>query len=75
VIVAVIAVRMMQPVTDQIVDMLAVRHRLMPATRAVLVATVVSGRRLGVLRRMRFVDGQRVLIDMVVVGVMQVPLV
>jgi hypothetical protein len=57
VIVAVIAVWMMQPVTDQIVDMLAVRHRLVPATRAMLVARVVAGRGLGVLRRMGFVDG------------------
>jgi hypothetical protein len=75
VIVAVIAVRMMKPVTDQIVDMLAVRHRLMPTTRAMLVARVVSRRGLGVLRRMAFVDGYRVLIDMVVMGMMQVPLV
>jgi hypothetical protein len=57
VIVAVIAVRMMKPITDQVVDMLAVRHRLMPAPRAMLVARVVSGGGLGVLRRMRIVDG------------------
>jgi hypothetical protein len=57
VIVAVIAVRMMKPVADQIVDMVAVRHRLMHATWAMLVASVVSGRGIGVLRRMRFVDG------------------
>jgi hypothetical protein len=57
VIVAVIAVRVMKPVADQIVDMVAVRHRLMPATWAMLVAGVVPGRGIGVLRRMRFVDG------------------
>jgi hypothetical protein len=57
VVVAVIAVRMMKALADQIVDMLAVRDRLMPATGAVLVAGVVACHAIGVLRRMFFVDG------------------
>jgi hypothetical protein len=56
-VVAVIAVRMMQAPADQIVDMFAVRHRLMPATGAVPVASVVACRGIGVLRRMIIVDG------------------
>jgi hypothetical protein len=55
-VVAVIAVRVMKALADQIVDMFPVRHRLVPATRAVLVASVVACRAIGVLRRMLFVD-------------------
>jgi hypothetical protein len=56
VVVAVIAVRMMKALADQIVDMFAMRHRLVPATGAVLVARVVACRGIGVLRRVIFVD-------------------
>jgi hypothetical protein len=42
VIVTVIAVRMVQVTFDQIIDMVAMRHCLVPATRAVLMPTVVA---------------------------------
>jgi hypothetical protein len=56
VVVAVIAVRMMKPVADQVVDVLAVRHRLVSATGAVVVACLVTRRGPCVLRRMLIVD-------------------
>ena len=42
-VVAVIAVRMMQMAVDEIVDMVAMRYRLVPASRTVLVARLMSG--------------------------------
>jgi hypothetical protein len=42
VIVAVITVRMMQMTIDDIIDMVAVRHRLVPAIGTMLVANHVS---------------------------------
>ena len=57
VVVAVVAVRMMKPVTDQIVDVVAVRHSLVSATGAVAMAGLVTRRRACVLRRMLIVDG------------------
>ncbi len=41
-VVAVIAVRMMQVTVDEVVDMVAVRHGLMTATRAVNVTGLVT---------------------------------
>jgi hypothetical protein len=41
-IVAVIAMRMMQMIIDEIVDMVTVRHRFMPTTGTVLVSGLVT---------------------------------
>jgi hypothetical protein len=56
VIVTVIAMRMMQPSVDEVIDMVSMGHRLMAAIRTMLVCRVVSFRRtltlaaIGVLR-------------------------
>jgi hypothetical protein len=77
VVVAVIAVRMMQVPVDEIVDVVAVRHRLVPAAGAVLVARLmplapVLGRAaVGVLGR----DLDDVLVDVVAVRMVQVSVV
>ena len=76
-IVAMVAVRMMQMPVDQIVDVVSVRHRLVPAPRTMNVprlvsAALVTGRtRVRILRR----NLDRVLIDMPVMHVMQMTVV
>jgi hypothetical protein len=66
VIVAMAAVRVMQVAVDEVVDVIAVRHRGMPATRAVYVTGFVA--RAGVSRRaggrILGVDRQYVLFDL-----------
>jgi hypothetical protein len=77
VIVAVITVRMMQTIVDQIVDVVAVWHSLVPATRSVLVPRFMAllgirGRAaIGVL----FIDGDLMLVHVVAVGIVQMPVV
>jgi hypothetical protein len=77
VVVAVVAMRMVQVPVDQKVDVIAVRHRLVAAPGPVLVsrlmafATVLRRAALGVL--CRYLD--HMLVDMVCVRVMQVPIV
>ena len=41
-IVAMVAMRMMEPVTDEIVDMVAMRNRLMPAAGSMDMAGLVT---------------------------------
>jgi hypothetical protein len=70
-----IAVRVVQVIADQIVDMVAVRHGFVAARWTVLVSRVVTGaamrRRASVRICVTHVDA--VLVDMVFVRVMQVP--
>jgi hypothetical protein len=77
VIVAVVAVRMVQVAVDEIVDVVPVRHRLVPASRPVDVpclvplAAVLGGAAVGVL--LRHLDCM--LVDVIGVRVMQVTVV
>ncbi|SAL54611.1 hypothetical protein AWB64_06017 [Caballeronia sordidicola] len=77
VVVAVIAVRMMQVTVDKIVHMIAVRHGVVSATRAMhvpgLMATALVIGRAAI--EIGGVDFQLVFIDMVAVRVMQVAVV
>lgn len=72
-----VPVRVVQVAVDEVVDVVAMRHRLMPATGAVLVPRLVSlaamlGR--AAIRVLRsHLDG--VLVDVVAVHVVQVPVV
>lgn len=76
-IIAMVAMRMMQMPVHQIVDMVAVRYGLMPTPRSMHMPGLVSGaamiRRaaIGILRR----HFDRVLVDMVAVRMVQVPVV
>ena len=74
VIVAMVAMRMMQVAVDEVADVIAVRHGFMPAVRAMLVILCVSGtgmlRRAAVRVRGRNLD--HVLIDVAVVHMVQV---
>ena len=76
VIVAVIAVRMVQMPIHQVVDVIAVRHRRVPAARSVHVARVVAG---AVVRHASVGVGLRdldaMLVVVIVVRAMQVPVV
>jgi hypothetical protein len=70
VVVAVIFVRPVEPAFDQVVDMVSVRHSLMSAARAVGVGRVASCR-IGVVPRMRLIDIDHVLVDVIAVRMMQ----
>jgi hypothetical protein len=74
VIVAVIAVWMVQPSVHQEVDVIAVRHRLVPAAVGVGVAGSTA-RRLSVTFRVPGVHRDHVLIDVVVVWVVKMAFV
>ena len=69
-----VAVRMMQVAIDEVADMIAVRHRFMPAVRAMFVILGVSGT--GMLRsaaiRVRSRNLDHVLIDVALVHMVQV---
>jgi hypothetical protein len=71
VVVAVIFVGPMQPPTDEVIDVIAVRHCLVTARIAVSVRGIAGGD-LGMVCRVRLIDRDHVLVDMVAVGVMQV---
>ena len=73
-IVAVIAVRMMQPPVDQEVDVIAVRDRVVATVLAVVVARIAIDR-IGVTVRMLGVDRDRMLVDVVLMRVVQMPVV
>lgn len=77
VVVAVVTMSVMQVAVDQVVDMIAVRHRFMTAVWAVLVRCIVSAA--AVIGRTRCwvgcVDRQSMLVGMPVVGMMQVTIV
>jgi hypothetical protein len=76
-VVAVRAVRMVEMPVHQVVDMVAVGHRLMAAARsvpvlAIMVAAIMVGR---APVRIAPSDLDRVLVDMPLVGMMEVPVV
>jgi hypothetical protein len=77
VVVAVVAMRMMQVAVDQIVDVITMRHRLMSAPGPVLVSRLMAFAavlgRAAIWVLCRYVD--HVLVDMVCVRVMQMPIV
>jgi hypothetical protein len=77
VIVAVLAIRMVQVAFDQIIDVVAVRHCFMTASRPVSVRSVVSlaGVFRGAALRVGVADCDRVLVDVALVRVVQVPVV
>jgi len=74
VIVAMIAVRMVQTTPDRIIDMVAVRHRLVPTTGAVRVIRRARGW-LGMAVRMRSVDRDHVLVHVVAMLVVKMAVV
>jgi hypothetical protein len=71
------AVRMMQVAVDQVVDMVAMRYRFVAAAGAVHVVGRMAAADVarGTDRRIRRIDGDHMLIDMVAVEVMQVAIV
>ena len=73
-IVAVIAVRMVQVSVDQVVDMIAVWHGFVPAPGCMRVIGSALGRR-GVAVWMAGVNGDHVVIDVVAVRVVEVAFV
>lgn len=77
VVVAVIAVRMVQMTVDQVIDMVAVRHRFVAAAGSVRMSCAVAGtmmlRRAAV--RVGGADGDHVLVDMVAMHVVQMAVV
>jgi hypothetical protein len=77
VVVAVIAVRVMQVAGDEVIDVIAVRDRGMAAARAVHVIFRVTGALMlrRALARIRGVDGDRALVDVVAVHVMEMTVV
>ncbi len=76
-VVAVIAVRVVQVVGDQVVDVVSVRHGLMPASRAVRVPGLMltAGMRRGAVLGVCLTGFDHVLVHMILVRVMQVPVV
>jgi hypothetical protein len=72
VIVTMVAVRIMQMTIDQIVDMVAVRDRLVSAAGPMLVAAFELG---GAIGRVGRVNRDYVLVDMIVMNVVQVAVV
>ena len=72
-VVAMIAVRMMQPSVHAIIDVVAVRYGFVTATRAVGMPRTSHVRR--ALRRVCLADRQRMLIDVVPMHVVQVAVV
>ena len=74
VIVAMIAVGMVQTAPDRIIEMIAVRHRLVPAPCAVRVIRGACDRR-GMAVRMRSIDGDHVLVHVVAMLVVKMAIV
>jgi hypothetical protein len=71
VVVAVILMGSMKPTVDQVIDVIAVRYGLMSAALAVFVRRVAPDRSC-VAARMRRINGDHVLVDVIVVRMMQV---
>lgn len=75
-VVAVAVVRVMQVAADQVIDMVAMRHRLMPAARAV---PMIGSMRVAIMpvaaTGVAVVDGYPVLVDVVLVWMMQMAVV
>ena len=76
-VIAVAVVRMMEVAVDQVVDVIAVRHRLVAAAGAVLMLGVVSAAAViwSALGWVGVADLDRMLIDVVVVRTVEVPVV
>jgi hypothetical protein len=74
VVVAVISVGPVQPPVDQVIDVIAVRDCLVTAAIAMSVCGIAAGD-VGVIGRVRLIDRDHVLVDMVTVWVVQVPAV
>lgn len=76
-IVAVATVRVMQVSIDEVVDMVAVRHRRMTTGRAVHVISRVSAAAMPrrAARRIRCVNGDRALVDVIAVHCVKVSIV
>jgi hypothetical protein len=77
VIIAVIAIGMMKVTAHQIVDMVAMWHCLVAAVRTVLVFRAVrtTVMALGAIGRVRGIDVQCVLVDMIIVERVQMAIV
>ena len=75
VIVAVTAMRMVQVAIDEIIDMGAVRHRFMAATRAMDVFSFVTRGWRGATVGVSSADFDNVLINVIAVRMMQMPIV
>jgi hypothetical protein len=77
VVVAMIAVRMVQMAADQVIDVVAVRHRFVPAAGPMHMTGAMAGtvvlRRAAV--RIGGADGDHVLVDMVAMHVVQMAVV
>ena len=76
-VVAVLAVRMVQVAVDQVVDVITVGHRLVSAARAVPMAGLVATTTMLGCTGGRIAFGHRdgVLVDMIAVNMMKVPVV
>lgn len=76
-IVAVTVVRVVQVAVDEVVDVIAVRDRFVPAAGPVDVRAVVARALVlrGALDRVGLADGQAVLVDVLAVRMMQMPVV
>lgn len=76
-IVAVVAVRMVEVTVHEEVGVVAVWNRFVPAARSmgVVLRVPVAGVRWGAVSGVRAVDGEAMLVDMVAVRVVQVPIV
>jgi hypothetical protein len=76
VIITVIAMRMMKVAVDQIVDVIAVRHRFVSAFRPVNMARIMGATMVArrTLIRIFRTDLKRVLVYMIAMRMMQVPI-
>lgn len=74
-VVTVVLVRMMQPSGDDVIEVVAMRNQLVAAALAVRVVGAVPVGGCGVAARVLGVDLDDVLVNMIAVGVMQVPVV
>ncbi|KVM81402.1 hypothetical protein WJ60_26180 [Burkholderia ubonensis] len=74
-VVAMIAMRVMEAAVDEIIDMVAMRYRFVPASRPVDVTRVVAAAALRALIRIPCADFERVFVDMVAVRMVQMAIV
>jgi hypothetical protein len=75
VVIAVVAVRVVKTAIDQVIDMIAMRHGLVSAARAVHVARFMAGAPCRTLIRIFCADLDLVFVYMVAVWVMQMTIV
>ncbi len=74
-VVTVITVGMVQAAADQVIDVLAVRDPRMPAVCAMGVALIMAAGVRSATVRMRCIDFEEMLVNVVGVRVMQMPVV